>query len=214
MTCTLINQLFQSKMVRYIFCIQCAVMSSASLANYTLEDRIALDIFSVPVEINLPSDWKQIRQEQVANMYSAEFLPEGESLNQWHQLICVQGFNMVSDSLSPETFLESLSQTYNENCQGDIIYEPLGDIEVSGHPGTHALLGCTKMPNTHTVQVGERHSFSSEPQGEMGYYTVLMADDKLLLLHKSMRSKVFSPNHPPLSKANYPAFIGKLFPNR
>ena len=206
---------FYSKVVKYIFCIQCALLSNLSLANYNpLDDRITLDIFSVPLEINVPNHWKQIRQEQIANMYSAEFLPEDETLNQWNQLICVQGFNNVSDSLNPETFIKSLSETYNENCQGDIIYEPLGEIEVNGYQGIHALLGCTKMPNTHTVQVGEMHSFVTDPQGEMGYYTVLLTDNKLILFHKSLRGKVFSPNHPPLSKTNYQAFIGELFPNR
>ena len=206
-------RLFRSRVARFILCVNLAVMSMFSQAEYTpIKDQVLLDIFSLPLEINIPSKWKQIRQEQLSNMFSAEFLPEGQTMNNWTQLICVQGFNNVSDSLNPEAFLESLSLTYNEHCQGDIIFEPLGDIEIGGYEGTHGLLGCTKMPNTHTVQVGERHSFISKPQGEMGYYSVLMAENKLILFHKSTRNKVFSPNHPPFSKENYQSFIGKLFP--
>ncbi len=212
------NQLIRflhSRTVRFICCMNCIVISASSLANYNpVEDEVTLNIFSLPLEIKLPPKWKQIRQEQLSNMFSAEFLPEGETMNQWTQLICVQGFNNVSDSLNPETFLESLSLTYNDHCQGDIIFEPLGDIEIKGYQGTHGLLGCTKMPNTHTVQVGEKHSFISKPQGEMGYYTVLMADNKLILFHRSYRDKVFSPNHPPFTKNDYQSYIGELFPNK
>ncbi|MBM7072738.1 hypothetical protein JQC92_11960 [Shewanella sp. 202IG2-18] len=209
------RQWFSSKVTRSVALFGTILMSFSCLANFNpVEDRVTLNIFSLPLEVNVPSNWKQIRQDQLSNMYSAEFLPENETMNQWTQLICVQGFNNVSDSMSPETFLESFSLTYNEHCQGDIIFEPLGDIEVKGYKGTHGLLGCTKMPNTHTIQIGERHSFVTKPQGEMGYYTVLMADNKLILFHKSIRNKVFSPNHPPFSRENYQAFVGEIFPNK
>ncbi len=210
-----IAHLLDSKVVRCVLFIQCALLSNISPADHNPpDDPVTLDIFSVPLEINVPAHWKQIRQEQISDMYSAEFLPEHETLNQWNQLICVQGFNNVSDSVSPDDFMKSLSLAYNENCRGDIIYRPLGDTEVNGYQGVHALLGCTKMPNTHTVQVGEVQSFISDPQGEMGYYTVLVTSNKLILFHKSLRGKVFSPNHPPLSVSNYQAFIGDLFPDR
>ncbi|MCL1079231.1 hypothetical protein D5R81_15020 [Parashewanella spongiae] len=172
---------------------------------------ITLDIFSQPVSFNIPQNWKQTREDQLADMYSAEFIPNNEKMSQWSELICIQGFKNISDDLTSETFLESLASTYKEHCNGEVVFESLGDIKVNNYSGSHGLIGCTRMPNIHTISIGRPQQFVSKPQGEMGYYTALTRDSQVILLHKSMRGKVFSPNLPPLTKDNYATFVHTLF---
>ncbi|RLV58525.1 hypothetical protein D5018_16870 [Parashewanella curva] len=176
------------------------------------ETSVTLDIFSQKLNFNLPQKWKKVHKESLSTMFSAEYIPEHQHLNEWEELICVQGFHNVSQDVKPEKFLDSLAQTYQEHCQGEVIFQPMGEVSHSGYSGSHAILGCTRMPNTHTITTGKMQTFVSKPKGEIGYFTVLMAEnDTLILLHKSQRGKVFSSKQPPLSIQNYQAFVDSLF---
>ena len=208
------NQKFPTFFISFILFTASIFSLSASANQVDPSSTITLDIFSQPLSFDIPQSWKQTREDQLADMYSAEFIPNNENMSQWSELICIQGFRNVSDDLSSEMFLESFASTYKEHCKGEVVYEPLGDVEINGYQGSHGLLGCTRMPNSHTVNIGHQQQFVSTPQGEMGHYTALIAEAQVILLHKSMRGKVFSPNLPPLTKDNYSSFIHTLFPQK
>ncbi|WP_133407714.1 hypothetical protein [Parashewanella tropica] len=172
---------------------------------------VTLDIFSQKLNFNLPEKWKKVHRESLTNMFSAEYIPEHQHLNEWEELICIQGFKNVSKQLEPEMFLNSMAENYEENCQGEVIFQLMGDVTHSGYNGSHAILGCTRMPNTHTIKTGKIQTFVSKPQGEIGYFTVLETNDTLILMHKSQRGKVFNSKQPPLTSQNYLSFVDSLF---
>ena len=171
-----------------------------------------LPIFSQKLGFSLPTGWRQAYHEERAGMFTAEFVPEQEALNQWSALFCVQGFKDMAESVSPEQFLDAMAETYQASCDGEVIYQKLGDTQVDGHKGFQAILGCTTMPNVHGATQFNSSAFTSHPQGEIGYYTVVSGSKDLYLLHKSMRGEVFLADKPPLQVANSADFISALAP--
>ncbi|MDH0450050.1 MULTISPECIES: hypothetical protein [unclassified Shewanella] len=171
-----------------------------------------LPVFSQQLGFNLPEGWRKAYHEERAGMFMAEFVPEQEALNQWSALFCVQGFKDMAESVSPEQFLDAMAETYQASCDGEVVYQKLGDTQVDGHDGFQAILGCTTMPNLHGATQFNPTAFTSHPQGEIGYYTVVSGDKDLYLLHKSMRGEVFSADKPPLQAANSADFISALAP--
>ncbi|ABK49696.1 MULTISPECIES: hypothetical protein [Shewanella] len=171
-----------------------------------------LPVFSQQLGFNLPEGWRKAYHEERAGMFMAEFVPEQEALNQWSALFCVQGFKDMAESVSPEQFLDAMAETYQASCDGEVVYQKLGDTQVDGHDGFQAILGCTTMPNVHGATQFNPTAFTSHPQGEIGYYTVVSGDKDLYLLHKSMRGEVFSADKPPLQAANSADFISALAP--
>lgn len=171
-----------------------------------------LPIFSQKLGFSLPTGWRQAYHEERAGMFIAEFVPEQEALNQWSALFCVQGFKDMAESVSPEQFLDAMAETYQASCDGEVIYQKLGDTQVDGHKGFQAILGCTTMPNVHGATQFNSSAFTSPPQGEIGYYTVVSGSKDLYLLHKSMRGEVFLADKPPLQAANSADFISALAP--
>lgn len=171
-----------------------------------------LPVFSQQLGFNLPEGWRKAYHEERAGMFMAEFVPEQEALNQWSALFCVQGFKDMAESVSPEQFLDAMAETYQASCDGEVVYQKLGDTQVDGHDGFQAILGCTTMPNVHGATQFNPTAFTSHPQGEIGYYTVVSGDKDLYLLHKSMRGEVFSADEPPLQAANSADFISALAP--
>lgn len=171
-----------------------------------------LPIFSQKLGFSLPTGWRQAYHEERAGMFMAEFVPEQEALNQWSALFCVQGFKDMAESVSPEQFLDAMAETYQASCDGEVIYQKLGDTQVDAHKGFQAILGCTTMPNVHGATQFNSSAFTSPPQGEIGYYTVVSGSKDLYLLHKSMRGEVFLADKPPLQVANSADFISALAP--
>lgn len=171
-----------------------------------------LPIFSQKLGFSLPTGWRQAYHEERAGMFMAEFVPEQEALYQWSALFCVQGFKDMAESVSPEQFLDAMAETYQASCDGEVIYQKLGDTQVDGRKGFQAILGCTTMPNVHGATQFNSSAFTSPPQGEIGYYTVVSGSKDLYLLHKSMRGEVFLADKPPLQVANSADFISALAP--
>lgn len=171
-----------------------------------------LPVFGQQLGFNLPSGWKQAHYEERDGVFMAEFVPELEALNQWNTLFCVQGFKGMAESASPKQFLDAMAEAYQAACDGEVVYQKLGATQVDGHEGFQAILGCTTMPHVHGATQFNPSAFTSNPQGEIGYYTVVSGKKDLYLLHKSMRGDVFSADKPPLQAANSADFISALGP--
>lgn len=178
------------------------------------EVKHELAIFSQEVSFNLPKGWKLAFNEQQAGMYAAEFVPSSQQLRSWSSMFCVQGFEGLSENIQPEAFLDSLATAYRETCEGEVIYNKLGESEVDGLEGFSAILGCTRMPDTHKATRLTATGTASVPQGEIGHYTAISGVDDLYLLHQSKRGDVFSADKPPLESLNHREFMSAISPLR
>lgn len=178
------------------------------------EVKHELAIFSQEVSFNLPKEWKLAFNEQQAGMYAAEFVPANEDLRAWSEMFCVQGFEGLSENIQPEALLDSLATAYRETCEGEVIYNKLGETEVDGLDGFSAILGCTRMPDTHKATRLTATGIVSVPQGEIGHYTAISGVDDLYLLHQSQRGDVFSTDKSPLESLNHREFMSAISPLR
>ncbi|WP_299793470.1 hypothetical protein [uncultured Shewanella sp.] len=157
-----------------------------------------LPIFSQELSFNLSGEWRLAFNQQQAGMYAAEFVPSDQQLSSWSSLFCVQGFEGLSDNIEPEAFIDSLATAYAETCEGEVIYNKLGESEVDGLEGFSAILACTRMPDTHRATRYTATGITSVPQGEIGHYTAISGVDDLYLLHQSRRGELFSADDPPM----------------
>lgn len=195
-------------MTRYLLPLF-ALFAAANVQAQTQE----LSLFGAPFSFELPDGWKLAAQDSRADMVSAEFVPASENLNQWGGLICIQSFKLDGEAPSPEVFLDSLASQYQRSCEGESSYHKLGETQLDGHQGFHGILGCSRMPNQHQSMENQR-PFFSEPEGEVGYYTVFQRPGQLLLMHKSMRGQVFGAQNIPLTPTNHTEFIASMLPLR
>ncbi|MCL1068846.1 hypothetical protein L2735_18930 [Shewanella olleyana] len=163
-----------------------------------------LSIFSNKVSFELPVGWKMAFNSEQGTMYKAEFVPAGETLNDWSALYCIQGFKGLAANIDSTQFLDRFAGTYQETCQGSVTYEKLGMTQIGGKEAYHGIIGCTNMKNLYGGGT------SRSRQGEIGYYAVLKDTEDLYLIHKSMRGEVFSESNPPLNGSNHRDFISKM----
>ncbi|MDO6776827.1 hypothetical protein [Shewanella sp. 10N.286.52.B9] len=173
-------------------------------ADATNAAKRELSIFSKSVSFELPIGWNMAFNSSKGNMYKAEFVPAGESLNNWSDLFCIQGFEGLAENIEPERFLNNFASTYQDSCQGEVVYEQLGKTQMGGQEAYHGIIGCTVMANF--LQQGG----SVKQQGEIGYYAVIKGVEDLYFMHKSMRGDVFNKNSAPLKSTNHRQFMSNF----
>jgi hypothetical protein len=171
----------------------------------------SVDIFNNTLQFTLPQDWQLAFSSSEKNMTTSEFISNQRSLGRWSEMICVQGFKGMGRHASPDIFFNEVVNAYKRNCQGELIYQQLGDTQFAEQEAFHALLGCSSLPDLHP-SAEDKVTFKTQLQGEMGYFAVVSLDDDLMMLHKSMRGTGFSVQNAPLTKANYQSFIAHLKP--
>lgn len=168
-----------------------------------------INVFANEMAFSLPKTWKQAFHQVEGNMASFEFIPQASSMNQWQEMLCIQGFKGMGQYASPEVFLGEIVNSYKHNCQGELIYDKLGDTLVDNQEAFHGLVSCSRLPFMHQG-LSNQDTFESQIEGEVGYFSVARLGDDLLMLHKSMRGASFSQDNIPLTKDSYPEFITEL----
>lgn len=171
----------------------------------------SVDIFSNTLQFTLPPNWQLAFSSSEKSMTTSEFISNQSSLGKWSEMICVQGFKRMGRHASPDVFFNEVVSAYKRNCQGELIYQPLGDTQFGEQAAYHALLGCSSLPDLHQ-STADHVSLKTQLRGEMGYFAVVSLDDDLMMLHKSIRGVGFSSQSVPLTKANYLNFIAHLKP--
>ncbi len=197
-----------------LFCCHSLMSVYASETTETSIDRLPkqLPIFSQKLSFFLPNDWKLAYTQLEDGMFSAEFLPQTEGLHNWSSMVCIQGFEGMSANIKPEDFLDTMVDTYRDSCNGEVIYERVDDEFINDYQTASAIIGCTRMPNSHLNEF--EIDFYEEPQrlSEIGYYTAVSGDKDLYLIHKSLRGTEFNTITAPIEKANYREFMSAVSP--
>ena len=155
-----------------------ALLSSAAHANETAQ------IYGQPLTVTLPLEWKKVHDRELGGMHSVEFVPEGQTLAEWQEIICLQGFQGMASRVNVAEFLDAFAARYRESCQGDWTFDAFG--EMAGGQGVHAVMGCSRIAN--------QHSANGKPgvMAEMGYFQVLAGSREIYLLHRSSRGLDFN----------------------
>lgn len=139
-------------------------------------------VYGQPLALELPENWIKVHDKELGGMHSLEFVPEGQTMSDWSELICLQAFQGMAERLRVVDFLDEFSLRYQEACKGEWLYEPLGELE----HGAHALMGCSRIADQHS------RTKNTKLFAEMGYYQVIQGTDELYLIHRSSRGADFN----------------------
>jgi hypothetical protein len=151
---------------------------------------ITSPIYSELVLHQLPTTWNPLPadQREVGPTSTRTYLPKGQSLDDWKDILIVQAAHGWSKDWmnTPESFLRGLGRSHRALCGADAIFEPLGETLVDGHTAYRAIIGCAAHPG-------------KPGAGEINYFVAVRGTNDLYVFQRGMRVKRFSPDAPPMS---------------
>ncbi|WP_211826671.1 hypothetical protein [Kistimonas asteriae] len=162
--------------------------------------KAVIPIYSQRLAFRLPTDWKPAFQDQKSNMFMIEFTPKNETIQSWSNMFSVQGFKNLASKANSEQFLDNLASRFQATCGEYLVYEKIGSPIIDGFKSTTAILGCSKLPDSHPTGV-------KKGQSEIGYYYSIQGKKDIYLIHKSVRGDAFDPTSTPLTRENIASFI-------
>jgi len=95
--------------------------------------------------VALPPGYKIDFHTERDNMVMNEMVPEGETVNDWTEMVTVQIFHATK--AAPEDFKDSLQRQWNAACPGATGAEVTSGVE-NGYPVLLWLLACPRNPGT------------------------------------------------------------------
>ncbi|MCL1051579.1 hypothetical protein L2755_18365 [Shewanella abyssi] len=194
----------------FSFCLNLYASDDVDMTIDKISKR--LPIFSQKLSFYLPNGWKLAFSHLEDGMFTAEFLPKNEELRNWASMVCIQGFKGLSDNIEPVDFLDTMAETYRDSCHGEVLYQRVEDEFINGHQTASAIMGCTRMPNTHLTELPANVYKELAHLGEIGHYTAVKGEKDLYLIHKSIRGREFTSTSAPLEKTNYREFMSAITP--
>ena len=133
-------------------------------------------IFSQLVMMSFPKGFKTVSQDTKGNNYIREAVLEGETLDQWSEMITVTGAKglAANPNLSAQSFVERIAGGFKRACPDTFSAKGLGALKISGQDAYIALAGCG------TVQLrANKHGESAlliGIKGSADYYSIQWAE--------------------------------------
>lgn len=161
-------------------------------------------MFGDGVTFRVPAGWTKAYQQRNDKTAIIEFVPEGQTVDAWRELISVQAFKDLPPQMSPQTVIERMLTAIRDHCGRNAIAIPLGERMVDGQPGFAAITGCASMPRpTAGAQVG---------QGESAYYLAVRGPKDMHLFQRAVRGPAFLPGNSPINAGNVSQIYQSLNP--
>jgi hypothetical protein len=163
------------------------VFSSALAQEKTKDDIDALrerrysvkmisPIFSQLVMLSFPKGFKTVFENTSGNQYTREAALEGETVDQWSQMITVMGAKglAANPDVSAQSFVERIASGFKSACPDTYSAKALGARKISGRDAFVIVAGCGTAPSE-----GTKHSESAlliAIKGSSDYYTIQWAE--------------------------------------
>lgn len=144
--------------------------------NRGYTNYISTPIFSELVMFTLPAGFKIAFTNTNGNSYIQESVPNGESTDQWSQMITITGGRglAANENMTPQSYLEKIATLFKRACPDTFAAKGIGSVKVGGHDAFIGLIGCG------TVRVGsDAHSEAAlyiSIKGSNDYYTFQWAE--------------------------------------
>ena len=162
-------------------------------------------IYSQKVNHSLPVGWTPVYENATRSQYIIEFVPKGQTVEKWNDMLTIIGFRGAAPSAEPIDAIRGTSQNIKKACPNDMVFEEIGETIIDGYRSYEAIVGCAKMPEKHLSGI-------SKGQGEISYYLAIEGENDIYFIQKARRLKAFSKSSPPLTQKNYKEFIFPIFP--
>ncbi len=133
-------------------------------------------IFSQLLAFKMPLVFHVVNEETSAHGYIREAVPNGETVDQWTQMITVTGYKDVAANSGPPpaVLINSIAGNFKRACPETISIGDLGHAPIDGRPAGLAFAACG------TVRDGARsHSEAAVImviKGSQDYYSVQWAE--------------------------------------
>lgn len=163
-------------------------------------------LFGQVVLFSVPQGWKAAHQQERANSYILELIPEAQTLQGWSDMLTLQGYKglAANANATPSNFLMLVGARIKEACPEHFVAQTLGNRTIDGHEAHVAVLGCARMSAPLAgAQTG---------QGEIALYVALKGSQDLYLIHRGLRGDGFERGKPPIHAANAEAVLRSLMP--
>lgn len=170
-------------------------------------EAATVPIFSQTLAFTLPAGWKLGFENVGESIHVVEYVPEGQTVENWREMITLQGFRDVDRNppLTPKGFLGLKVLDHRKVCGERVVAISIGDLRVDGHDAHAAIIGCGSVP-------ADRPYGLKKGQGEVAYFIAIRGRKDMYLIHRAMRGPEFDPRSPPITPANGPQLMGELEP--
>lgn len=101
-------------------------------------------IFSQLVAFKMPLTFHVVNEETSAHAYIREAVPQGETADQWTQMITVTGYKDVAANPGPPPALliNTIADGFKKACPDTITVGDLGNPPIDGYPTAFAFVAC------------------------------------------------------------------------
>jgi len=144
-----------------------------------------LDVFGAQVEVPIP--FKRVKtgsdfSEQNAMQYLAEFVPAGQSVYDWTEMVSVRGYDArIFDGAAAFQVMDLIAQQISQSCPDSFVEESLPGPVIGKFETAAALLGCRPVQTSQIPGLGAG-------QAEIGVFVVVRSERTFFELHHSRRA--------------------------
>lgn len=156
--------------------------------------NVSRPIFSQLVVHGIPKGWKVGFEKAMPTRYIQEFVPAGESVESWSEMITVQGFKDMSQNpnMAPKALLSMVGGGIKKTCGESFIGQVVGEQSVDSYEAYWAIIGCGNMP-------ASRPSGIKQGQGEVALYVAIRGTRDVYVIQRAVRGNAFDPTRSPIS---------------
>lgn len=167
-------------MVRLIFALLCFGALSAQAQNAPPPKPLAAERLVMPL---FPGGWNMVTNSQASDVELVEYVPAGETSQQWQEKITLQIFHGLN-SLPLDAIHNRARTNHVENCDVGPIAGTLQTGDSNGYFSAFWTLGCQR-----TRQTGH---------GETVYAKAIQGVETLYVVTRSWRTAPFAGEGPPI----------------
>jgi hypothetical protein len=170
---------------------------------------LSVPIFSQKLVFRLPAGWKRAHEATGTSNYVLEFLPEGESLDSWKNMISIQGFRDLArkaQGSAPKVFIDGLSARMEKQCGANLVRQSVDDMRIDSYDAHAAIVGCARVDS---APMGLKPG-----QSEVGYHLVIKGRNDVYVIYRAYRGEAFDKRKPPVTPADGRRFFATLQPIR
>ena len=133
-------------------------------------------IFSQLVAFKMPLAFQVVNEETSEHAYIREAVPQGETAEQWTQMITVTGYKSVAADPGPPpaALISTIADGFKKACPDTITVGDLGKTPIDGYPAELAFVACGTASDG-----GNAHSEAAlilVIEGTRDYYSIQWAE--------------------------------------
>ena len=182
-----------------------AVVPSPRAAQ-ELAVAVSVPIFSQTIMFTLPGGWKPAYENDAKDSYMLEFVPQGQTVEKWQEMITVQGIRNLAKNpqATPGALIANIAGGLKKICGDELIFQSLGNMKIDSFDAHAAILGCARV---------EVEAFGAKTgQGELAYYLAIKGTNDMYVVQRAIRGAAFAKSDALISPANAVEFMSAMQP--